>query len=827
MEKKSHTALLQADGYIETGAGSNVVVIKKGQLCKVKSKKKKYVVLWKDINKDYVFLDYYDQVPNNKKATPKKCINISLAFAITRKSFPSSTSTSSSTSSHNSLPKNPYILNIYTWDESLSLICDDEKDLLEWYEALVNERASSIAALKLKKDIEGIPTFKYDFVWEVVMKNSKKEKNNSTSTFDGTYRICLESKMLYIHGVDSSSNSSSSSAAASAAAAQSPQSPPPRRPIELNLKHVRKVGHSGNCFQLETGRSSTIGTGILVMQAEDKATAQHMHETIRAAMQLQDSNSNSIRPRSSSSSDGSKQSRRSTLATIMYHPPSTQIQQATSSSGTPTARTPSTLTSSCSFTSRLGATSSIDQPDKICISPYSISGVENSSHYLPCDSASPTFINSSIYGVLPLSHATISSNSIDPFRDRTESLPSSRIRCVSEGTNSVKLEYTDVTIGESTSSLTPYKVMSSPPPQSSKIHPTQPLLSAHFTQHHHHKEQQGQGLHLQHGNVTSGNALPAPSEEDAGYLSMVPCAAIASQASSSLNHQTSAPVHSPSSHVIKASTPLEVDSSGYVSMVPTSLDQNQQSNDLVLNNGPLEDSSGYLNMVPVAYPGSMIQSDPSENSQFTLLPVKSFLPSDSASSLPLNANSSLFFESNSTPFSKMMALPTASGASTTSSTSNIASSNSSLLSSKFTSGNQSMAGTSMDHHSSMRQWRAYSYGSKPLNHKGSRSQMRPSRSSILAGLVDSISLDDSIRSRAHSTGSHGMKDIKSGLPSSANSNFRIDSDLKEEVGELTATESSCKESKKCTKSSSVPVLAQPAPRERSSTVGSRPGKRAK
>lgn len=113
--------------------------------------------------------------------------------------------------------------------------------------------------------------------------------------------------------------------------------------------------------------------------------------------------------------------------------------------------------------------------------------------------------------------------------------------------------------------------------------------------------------------------------------------------------------------------------------------------------------------------------------------------------------------------------------------------------------------------------------------------MRPTRSSILASLFvgDSLSMSEStpaetsIRSRAHSTGSHGMKDIKSSIHAGVTNNFRIDSDLKEEVAETSASQSSLDENKKCTKSSSVPFLNQPTMRERSSTVGSRPGKKSK
>lgn len=104
--------------------------------------------------------------------------------------------------------------------------------------------------------------------------------------------------------------------------------------------------------------------------------------------------------------------------------------------------------------------------------------------------------------------------------------------------------------------------------------------------------------------------------------------------------------------------------------------------------------------------------------------------------------------------------------------------------------------------SSMRPSRAYSYGSRPPAVSGSRTQI-PTRSSILSNLNNSMS---------NASLNEQNSESKDEPCDYINGSHAVD----------TATTALTNGGKKSTKSSSVPVLAQPAPRERSSTVGSRP-----
>lgn len=242
----------------EAGSSSNVLIA--CYLHKVDSKRQKWFVLRRDEN--LLWLDYYRRQPNSKKVHPKKTINISEAFAIQRK--PDNNKQASNL-------KKTYTLYIYTLDDTIGLIFNDENQFKQWYDILVEAYNSYFNTLKTRLgNNENLPKYRpapdYNWVWEVRVTVVPPEKSSLLK--DGTYRLVLSaSKMVYFHRKSDPGSS-------------------PNSPIELHLQSVKKIAHGDNRFHLETGRSSVVGPCDVWMQTEDKATALHIHETFRKSMTL-------------------------------------------------------------------------------------------------------------------------------------------------------------------------------------------------------------------------------------------------------------------------------------------------------------------------------------------------------------------------------------------------------------------------------------------------------------------------------------------------------------------------------------------------------------
>lgn len=303
-DSDSHSVCMGTNG--EPTKKEETLIIKTGIMRKMKTMKKKFFVL-KEETKN-VFLDYFDSEKKYRDhpLKPKRTINITECFSINRRPLPSKSK--------------QFAISIFTWDAHVSLILDQEDDMKQWLDALSNACGHGYH-YKGKED-----NVIYDHVWQVlIVKKDLGFKEN----ISGIHRLCLTSKILHVYRVDSSTVEVD-------------------HPLEFQLNSIRKCGHTDNFFSVFLGRSSPIGAGELLMQADDNVTAQVMHETIREAMKSEASSSTTgtSRPRSSSSSDGSK-NRRSTLGSL--HPPhvtppsTTSPLAASMASSSPSAVTPTSL----------------------------------------------------------------------------------------------------------------------------------------------------------------------------------------------------------------------------------------------------------------------------------------------------------------------------------------------------------------------------------------------------------------------------------------------------------------------------------------------------
>ena len=172
-----------------------------------------------------------------------------------------------------------------------------------------------------------------DQVWQVEILKKGLAAHNPNLL--GRHRLCLTSNMLFLYKVEPLTSSTTSPTPN-----DQPQYPQSLQPFEFLLKAIRKCGHTDNYFNVELGRSSCLGQGDLLMQAEDAALANHMHKAIHEAMRSStareassSTSHNKGRPRSCSTSENSKTTSTRSLAS------SNSQSQFSSFSGTPAAST--------------------------------------------------------------------------------------------------------------------------------------------------------------------------------------------------------------------------------------------------------------------------------------------------------------------------------------------------------------------------------------------------------------------------------------------------------------------------------------------------------
>lgn len=267
--------------------------------------KTRYFVLWKDAAGG-VYLEYFDSQkkfeananrPFNKKKPP---IAVHECFSINKRIV---------------AIKGAYAIAIYTADDVFTIVFDSDKEQREWLDTLVQHWRQRTPLNHSHAATE--------HVWQVkLLDKGLSEKQQHLA---GRHRLCLTPNALLLYKVD-------------------PDDPAPQ-PIEMQLKSIRKCGHSETYFTVELGRSSSIGEQQLLMQVEDNALANHMHKAIHEAMKCSTAREEfgpMSRPRSASTSDSGKalSSRRSTLGSLA---PGHTFSSSLASAGTPS--TSSTLIS--------------------------------------------------------------------------------------------------------------------------------------------------------------------------------------------------------------------------------------------------------------------------------------------------------------------------------------------------------------------------------------------------------------------------------------------------------------------------------------------------
>lgn len=248
-------------------------VVKTGYLRKIKTGKRKWFVLRSGGGEDensQARLEYFDNEKRWKAgAEPKRSINIRCCFNINKK--------------HDT--KHRIVVALYTPRDCFALQCGSVEEQDEWLCALLTLQQEG----SMPEDHKPRPNF--DHIWEVAIKSRSLALQKN---LQGDHRLCLTARTLSLVRMEGGRN------------AENYHSPPPPSSMDFPLNSIRRCGHTDCFFFMEMGRSSVTGAGELWMQTDDTVIAQNMHEVILSAMKSSKSTEDTLRPRSSSTSENSK-----------------------------------------------------------------------------------------------------------------------------------------------------------------------------------------------------------------------------------------------------------------------------------------------------------------------------------------------------------------------------------------------------------------------------------------------------------------------------------------------------------------------------------------
>ncbi|KAI1289577.1 Insulin receptor substrate 2-B [Halotydeus destructor] len=282
-------------------------VLKQGYAKKLKTMKSRYFVLWKDSLTGDVKLEYFDSqkkyqasVNNNKASQSLSSSLINKKKNNTNKRQPIIIKECFSINKRVTNVKNSHAIAIYTAEDCFSMLFDDEKEFSEWLDTLVQQKAKSNLG---HNDRATSNQQLFEHVWQVEV--TKKGLVTQHPHLVGRHRLCLSSTALFLFRASEIKPSEILS---------------PNK-LEFPLNAIRKCGHSDSYFSIELGRSSSLGSGDLLMQVEDGTIAHHMHKTIHEAMKsstTRDDGAPVGRPRSASTSESAKNlsTRRSTIGPL-------------------------------------------------------------------------------------------------------------------------------------------------------------------------------------------------------------------------------------------------------------------------------------------------------------------------------------------------------------------------------------------------------------------------------------------------------------------------------------------------------------------------------
>jgi len=345
---------------ITTKATISSLLIKEGYISKLKSKKRRYFVLYGENENEPARLEYYE---NEKrfKTNPnayKRQILLKDCFAVIEKNDPRF--------KNNKI----FVFAIYTRSDCFSLMFDNQDEMNSWF-SLINE----VHKKTLTKHNSSVLHNDYDKIWYVVIKDKK-------SLIKGAFYMCLTPEEIHLYKVDGSnakepdkrlsssldksvdqvdkSNSTSDKQTIYQTTNEGEDNSLLRFPFSL----IRSYGHQtgSNCIlSIHLGRSSDIGSCELCFELKDCDTSQHVHSLIANSMLAaknseyrmrsnSENNRTISRLRNKSLSDKTS-SQLSSSTPISHSKTTTSISQQTPSSSNPVSGSNSKSSKSLKFLS--------------------------------------------------------------------------------------------------------------------------------------------------------------------------------------------------------------------------------------------------------------------------------------------------------------------------------------------------------------------------------------------------------------------------------------------------------------------------------------------
>ncbi|CAB4059716.1 unnamed protein product [Lepeophtheirus salmonis] len=165
------------------------------------------------------------------------------------------------------IPKNKKVIALYTSEDCVSLLFEQEEELRIWLDLLLSHQQGRNSNGK-------IPKPNYEYMWQVKVRNFQPESKNSQFTMTGIHRLCVTSDdvKFFPYGTG--------------------------EPIVFPVDCIRNCGTVNRHFRLETGRSSVSGPGLLIIECEDREIANNINVRVLSSMRESETVQHGTNPRS-------------------------------------------------------------------------------------------------------------------------------------------------------------------------------------------------------------------------------------------------------------------------------------------------------------------------------------------------------------------------------------------------------------------------------------------------------------------------------------------------------------------------------------------------
>ncbi len=222
-----------------------------GHLRKLKTMKKRWFVLYSGSPGHPAHLEYHDNDrkwrtghPPSREVILENCLNI-CKKQDTRDS------------------KNRHVIAIYTYEDCLSILFEDEQELQNW---LIN-------LLRLQKGLDGsaeddgkIPRPKFENMWQVNVKGFRAEDEKNHFVMEGPHRLCVTADEIKFFPVGKNTDHS------------------------FQIISIRSTTCNDRMFELHAGRSSLSGAGTLFIHCDDKEISAKVNGAVMDAIEAKRQN---------------------------------------------------------------------------------------------------------------------------------------------------------------------------------------------------------------------------------------------------------------------------------------------------------------------------------------------------------------------------------------------------------------------------------------------------------------------------------------------------------------------------------------------------------